>query len=319
MSGDVKLLAKEISQGANIDDATVDGWTALMMAAESNHLGAVVGLLGHGARTDLQDERGWTALMKACKLGHGGVVTELVRAGADLSLQSHDGRTAAEWAEVYEHKVVQELLKPGATLPPAPVPESDPPQVESEEPANPAVDGYLSSLSAMVEGSHPEAQPPAEPSRGSQPATTTVWAETPAGSGALDGPQSERRHPAPDGNSQVATAMVALTPGRSDHLPAQATRDSDSPSGMGGVDGGESQLMGELKLLRRRIGLLETQGAAQVSSSTALSTSEQQVSTASLCSLDPCPRRQAPRARLTTCDDARGRSSRREPCGMSAT
>ena len=60
--GDTANLLALLQQGANINAADKDGQTALMLAADKNHLQAVQTLLAHGAQINATDCKGRSAL-----------------------------------------------------------------------------------------------------------------------------------------------------------------------------------------------------------------------------------------------------------------
>ena len=58
----VATVSLLLDKGAHIDDQDNRGRTALMIAAELGHRGAVEALLSHGANATLKDKEGKTAL-----------------------------------------------------------------------------------------------------------------------------------------------------------------------------------------------------------------------------------------------------------------
>ena len=51
-----------LDKGANVDEQTCDGWTALHEASYKSHTNVIRILLRHGARKDIKDNNGYTPI-----------------------------------------------------------------------------------------------------------------------------------------------------------------------------------------------------------------------------------------------------------------
>jgi ankyrin repeat protein len=92
----VKLL---LEHGADVNTATPQGFTALMIASENGRLDIVRLLLDANPAVNVQDQFGLTALMRAAKAGHREVVRLLLEKGADPNVKTSKGMTALDYAE----------------------------------------------------------------------------------------------------------------------------------------------------------------------------------------------------------------------------
>ena len=102
-TGDVKVLARMVRAGHDIDARDGYGQTALMRAAHAGHADAVDWLIGHGADLDHTSKFHLSALMLAVIAGHPRVARALVAAGADTTITGtgapgFHGKTAADLA-----------------------------------------------------------------------------------------------------------------------------------------------------------------------------------------------------------------------------
>jgi ankyrin repeat protein len=82
---DVEAL---LDKGASVDAKEGQGWTALMWASFSNHVGVTQVLLDAGAEVDAHDANGKTALHWAAERGHEGIIRALIKAGADVDART---------------------------------------------------------------------------------------------------------------------------------------------------------------------------------------------------------------------------------------
>jgi ankyrin repeat protein len=97
----VKLL---LAYGA--DPNRAEGWrkqTALMWAAEENHLDAIKTLIEGGANVHAMSNNRFTPLMFAVRAGHLDIVDELLRAGANPNDELRDGTSALSLAALNAH------------------------------------------------------------------------------------------------------------------------------------------------------------------------------------------------------------------------
>lgn len=98
--------------GIDVNMQDVDGFSALMHAAENGAEAVAQLLLDHKAKPDLQSREGYTALSLAAARGHEGFVKLLISRQARMEIRDHHGRTALHRA-VLENKpgVIRQLLK----------------------------------------------------------------------------------------------------------------------------------------------------------------------------------------------------------------
>ena len=78
---------------AEVDHATQDGTTGLVLFCFREHLDVVSRLAELGAEVDLAKQDGMTGLMVACFSGHLDVVNRLAELGAEVDHADQDGRT----------------------------------------------------------------------------------------------------------------------------------------------------------------------------------------------------------------------------------
>jgi hypothetical protein len=111
--GHIETVKVFLDYGADPNTQTDDGKTALMKAADRNHMGVMQQLVA-GADVNLQDAAGATALMWAAHRGYGEAVQLLLSAGADVNLKNRGGYTALMIAEFNGHQNVVRLLQAAA-------------------------------------------------------------------------------------------------------------------------------------------------------------------------------------------------------------
>ena len=109
--GHEELLALLINAGAKVDQATSDGWTALLWAICHGHTPIVRALLRAGANVNQATSDGTTVLMWAVDRGDRSIVCELLDAGADCRLALESGDTALTIAMKQQHWGIVELLR----------------------------------------------------------------------------------------------------------------------------------------------------------------------------------------------------------------
>ena len=95
--GLVETLRALAASGAEVNNATRDGRTALYGAAVSGHVVALRVLLEAGAEVNHANNKGSTALFGAAWTGHAEVIRALLAAGAAVKHVNNDGRTALTW------------------------------------------------------------------------------------------------------------------------------------------------------------------------------------------------------------------------------
>lgn len=116
--GDAEATALLLRHGASSNVQDIYGWTPLMCAARSKHLGLVVALLGAGANPLCVDMEGFTVLHTAAQMGHLDVLCTVLDWRSDLlELRDNRNRTALILGAQYEHaEVVNWLLCEGAAV-----------------------------------------------------------------------------------------------------------------------------------------------------------------------------------------------------------
>mmetsp|Transcript_26125 Transcript_26125/g.56407 ORF Transcript_26125/g.56407 Transcript_26125/m.56407 type:complete len:184 (-) Transcript_26125:915-1466(-) len=91
--GEIDRVLALIEEGANVNQRTADGWTALIMASKEGHVQVVQALLEAGAEPN-PPIVGHTALRGATLAGHETCVRVLLNAKADPNYPSNGLRTA---------------------------------------------------------------------------------------------------------------------------------------------------------------------------------------------------------------------------------
>lgn len=107
-----------LAAGADPNAANVYGVTPLYFAATNGSPALTTLLLRHGARASSTLPTGETALMTAARTGNLAVVDALLEAGADLAAREKEkGQTALLWALAEGHRaVVRRLVEQGADI-----------------------------------------------------------------------------------------------------------------------------------------------------------------------------------------------------------
>jgi hypothetical protein len=107
-----------IDAGADVNARDMEGWTALMCAAQSNDNPEVISVLAEaGAEIDAPDNDGRTPLMCAAQ-GNANpeIVPALLKAGADLNAKDKEGKTALILVGENENSEIAALLEKAATV-----------------------------------------------------------------------------------------------------------------------------------------------------------------------------------------------------------
>ncbi len=109
-SGDLPLLVRLITAGADLYATNKDGDTALIIAASYGHENIIEALImtteRHNLLLNAHDVHGYTALMHACTQLHKKSVEMLTLAGANLNIKNDDGLTALALAK--KHTVMND-------------------------------------------------------------------------------------------------------------------------------------------------------------------------------------------------------------------
>jgi ankyrin repeat protein len=120
--GDLEVVRKFLTRGAQINGGDQYGWTALHCAAFKGHLAIVGELLAHGASVQSRDLEGHTPLHCAVEAGHKEVVQLLVGGGADVNVRSARGATPLNMAACLNYAgIIKFLVNRGADKPSAKV------------------------------------------------------------------------------------------------------------------------------------------------------------------------------------------------------
>jgi ankyrin repeat protein len=122
--GDLEILNMMLDAGADIEAIDQTGQTPLLIAAATNNLKAVKGLLDRGADKEARESgKGQTPLMRACRLGYLEIAVALVTNGADINAADDAGRsplklaaTANSYIGVGDGALIEYLVKNGADL-----------------------------------------------------------------------------------------------------------------------------------------------------------------------------------------------------------
>jgi ankyrin repeat protein len=115
--GDVGAVRRLLEGRADVNEAAVDGTTALHWAVQGEHAEVVDLLLAAGARASAANRYGVTPLTIACTTGHAAIVGRLLRAGAHPRTRLPGGETALMTASrTGRSDVVRALLAAGADV-----------------------------------------------------------------------------------------------------------------------------------------------------------------------------------------------------------
>ena len=114
-AGDLATVQICLEQGADKNEITNKGRTAMYYAAKTGHLKIVRLLLEHSADKEKSDNEGKTPLWIACRFGHLLVAQLLVEQGADVDKADRYGRNPLITASYNgDFKLVRYLLEQGA-------------------------------------------------------------------------------------------------------------------------------------------------------------------------------------------------------------
>jgi len=110
--GDVELTKFLLgSPAADINTATSEGITPLMMASRAGDLDLVRNLISRGASINAKDGQGTTAVMYAAAQGSRDVVTELLKNFADARATDRNGRSALFFAGINNRGEIVKMLE----------------------------------------------------------------------------------------------------------------------------------------------------------------------------------------------------------------
>ena len=110
--GDTNLISLLITAGAEVNAVNPRGGSALMYAAVGGYFTAVQLLLNHGAKVNAAGTNGWTALMIAAARGHAEVLQLLLDHGAHVNTRDIYGWTPLMRAAFQKHPgAVKKLIE----------------------------------------------------------------------------------------------------------------------------------------------------------------------------------------------------------------
>ena len=113
--GNHGVVISLINQGADVEELSWEGRTALMISASNGSLDVITTLLCAGANVNATSEKGWTALMVTIKNADSKTADLLLQNGADVNHLSPDWWTALAEATNQGHTALMEkLLEYGA-------------------------------------------------------------------------------------------------------------------------------------------------------------------------------------------------------------
>lgn len=96
--GTLAQVRRLVRAGADVNAATTDGFTPLMLAVGHGSLEITEYLINQKADVNRRNEVGQTALMIAALEGNKPIIDRLVVAGAEVHAVDHEGRNAVMWA-----------------------------------------------------------------------------------------------------------------------------------------------------------------------------------------------------------------------------
>ena len=113
-SGDLAVVNDLIARGADLEARTPDGWTPLIEAVRQE-IPIITALLDAGANVNAATVMGYTALQRAAGQGRADVVRLLLSRGANPRAVDHAGKSALDFAQDRgDSECVELLTKAGA-------------------------------------------------------------------------------------------------------------------------------------------------------------------------------------------------------------
>ena len=109
-SGKVERVVALLAGGADPNEHSAGGATALMVAAGADQAAVVNALLDHGAAIDARDAQGRTALLHAVQGRAGAAARALLDRGAGADIETVTGETALDIARQTEQVDMLKLL-----------------------------------------------------------------------------------------------------------------------------------------------------------------------------------------------------------------
>ncbi len=135
-AGDIAAVEALLAAGAQVNDASPSGETALMRATSKGRLNVVRLMLKAGADLNVRRADGMSPLIYAAFFGHTDVVQLLIDNGADLDASDRLGMTALDWAKAKGATVTADILRRAAasrSLPSASHPGAGHDEIGSED------------------------------------------------------------------------------------------------------------------------------------------------------------------------------------------
>jgi ankyrin repeat protein len=115
--GHTNVVMDQIKVGVNVNEATSNGATALILAVLYGNMDVMSELIKTGANINHRDTTGMTALMLAVINGNIDAVSELIKTGADIHLADNQGVNALMFAIYHKNIAAERLLREaGATV-----------------------------------------------------------------------------------------------------------------------------------------------------------------------------------------------------------
>lgn len=112
LAGNLAIVRTLRARGASLENS---GWNALIYAATGGFDPVVVYLLAEGANINAASPNGTTALMMAVREHKGSTVELLIAKGADVNRRNQNGASALDWAlRDNEKKMAEQLRRAGA-------------------------------------------------------------------------------------------------------------------------------------------------------------------------------------------------------------
>ncbi|CAH1776765.1 unnamed protein product [Owenia fusiformis] len=108
--GFTEVVEALLERHPNVNALDKDGFTALAISAKEGYTEIACALLSHGAYVNLNDRYGDSILIHAVKGGHYEVVVELLRKCADVDVPGQDNKTAIYWAVERSHINIMRVL-----------------------------------------------------------------------------------------------------------------------------------------------------------------------------------------------------------------